>query len=237
MHPSDSVLAALARALHLDEAEHAHLRRLARVPLFQARSRRARAQRVRPEVQRLLDRLADVPAFVLGQRMDVLAWNELAARLHVDFGKLPARMRNMPRLVFLDDGARQLYPDWEQVARQTVAYLHFEASSHPDDAELHALVGELSTKSPKFGRWWARHDVREKSHGVKRYQHPLVGELELHYETLALPAEDRQTLVTYTAQAGSPSETALRMLALQGPVPQPIAVPGRSSPRLAGGAS
>jgi transcriptional regulator with XRE-family HTH domain len=213
VHPSDAVLGALARALQLDPAEHAHLRRLARAPLAPA-PRRQRAQRVRPEVQRLLDRLEEVPAFVLGRRMDVLAWNRLAARLHVDFAALPARMRNMPRLVFLDDAARELYPDWQQVARETVAYLRFEASAHPDDADLHELVGELSTRSPEFRRWWARHDVREKSHGTKRYRHPLVGELELHYETLALPADDRQTLVTYTAPAGSPSETALRMLAL-----------------------
>jgi transcriptional regulator with XRE-family HTH domain len=216
VHPSDSVLAALARALRLDEAEHAHLERLARAPLAQP-PRRAQPQRVRPEVQRLLDRMPEVPAFVLGRRMDVLAWNELAARLHVDFGALPRRMRNMPRLVFLDDASRQLYPDWERVARDTVAFLRFEASAHPDDAELHALVGELSTKSAEFRRWWARHDVREKVSGVKRYHHPLVGPLELHYETLALPGDDHQTLVTYTAAPGSPSETALRMLALPAP--------------------
>jgi hypothetical protein len=124
-------------------------------------------------------------------------------------------MRNMPRLVFVDAAARELYPDWEQVARETVAYLRFEASADPDDAGLHELVGELSTKSPEFRSWWARHDVREKSHGVKRFRHPLVGDLELDYETLTLPADDRQTVVIYTARAGSPSETRLRMLALE----------------------
>ena len=212
VHPSDSVLDALARALRLDAAEHAHLKRIARTPASPP-PRRPRPQRVRPEVRRLVEGLA-VPAFVLGRRMDVLAWNELAVRLHVDFAALAPRMRNMARLVFLDDASRELYPEWEQVARETAAYLRFEASAAPDDPELHALVGELSTKSPEFGRSWARHDVREKSHGRKRYRHPLVGELELDYETLALPADDRQTLVTYTAEPGSPSESALRMLAL-----------------------
>lgn len=229
VHPSDSVLAALARALRLDEAEHAHLRRLTRAPSAQAPLRRPRTQRVRPEVQRLLDGMADLPAFVLGRRMDVLAWNHLATRLHVDFAALPRRMRNMPRLVFLDDASRQLYPDWEHVARETVAFLRFEASAHPDDPELHALVGELSTKSQEFTRSWARHDVREKSHGAKRYHHPLVGDLELHYETLALPADDRQTLVTYSAAPGSPSETALRLLALQDTTAPTIPTPAAPS--------
>jgi hypothetical protein len=102
-------------------------------------------------------------------------------------------------------------------ARETVAYLRFEASADPDDPELHELVGELSTKSPDFRRWWARHDVREKSQGTKRYRHPLVGDLELQYETLSLTADDRQTLVTYTATPGSSSDTALRILSLGDP--------------------
>ena len=214
VHPSDSVLDALASALRLDESESAHLRHLARRPGPGVAPRRVRPQRVRAEVQTLLDALTDVPAFVLGRRMDVLAWNELAARLHVDFAALPPRMRNMPRLVFLDDAARQLYPEWERVARETVAYLRFEASAERDDAELHALVGELSTNSDEFRRWWARHDVQEKAHGTKRFRHPVVGDLELHYETLSLPGSPRQTLVTYTAEPGSPSATALRMLSL-----------------------
>lgn len=213
LHPSGAVLDAVARALQLDEVEHAHLLRLTQSHSPRARPRR-RPQRVRADVQRLLDRMDEVPAFVLGRCMDVVAWNELAARLHVDFATLSPRMRNMPRLVFLDDDARRLYPDWDQVARETVAYLRFEASAGPDDRELHELVGELATKSPEFRRWWATHDVREKSHGTKRYRHPLVGDLELHYETLPLPGDDHQTLVTYTAEPGSASDTALRLLAL-----------------------
>ncbi len=214
VHPSESVLAALARALQLDGSETKHLHRLAQASRAGKPARRQRAQTVRPEVRRLLEAMTDVPAVVLGRRMDVLAWNELGARLHVDYGALPPHMRNMPRLVFLDEASRELFPDWERVARETVAYLRFEAGSEDEDAGLHELVGELSMKSKLFARLWARHDVREKSHGTKRFRHPLVGELDLHYETLALPGERRQTLVTYTAAAGSPTASALRMLAL-----------------------
>lgn len=214
VHPSDSVVDALAAALQLDPVEHAHLRRLAQIPRAAPQPEPPEAQRVRPELQRLLDRLQEVPAFVLGRRMDVLAWNALAARLIVDFAALKPVMRNMPRLVFLDDAARHLYPDWDDVAPETVAYLRFEASRDPDDAQLHELIGELSTKSSDFGTWWADRDVREKAFGTKRLRHPQVGDLELEYETLALPADARQQLVTYTAAAGSPSQTALKLLAL-----------------------
>jgi transcriptional regulator with XRE-family HTH domain len=210
-HPSESVLEALARALQLDETEQAHLHELARPP--RPRRRRRRRPRVRPELRRLLERMDGIPAFVLGPRMDVLAWNPLAAAMMGDFGALAPHHRNIPRHVFLDPGSRRLYPEWKQIARETVAYLRMEAGRDPDDAELAELVGELSLASPEFARWWADHDVYEKTHGTKRIDHPEVGEMTLHYETLVLPDQPGQTLVTYTAEPGSPSDTALRLLA------------------------
>jgi MmyB-like transcription regulator ligand binding domain len=77
---------------------------------------------------------------------------------------------------------------------------------------LAELIGELSMKSEEFRRWWPHHDVHEKTHGTKRCEHPLVGPLTLNFESLVLPADGDQTLVVYTAEPGSPSATALRIL-------------------------
>jgi hypothetical protein len=144
--------------------------------------------------------------------MDVLAWNRLAAALVVDFATLPPERRNTAKLVFLDEGMQSRYPDWEEAARDTVAHLRLLAGRHPDDPALAELIGELSMKSEVFRRWWARHDVREKTHGTKRLVHPIVGPLTLSYETLALRGDPDQLLVTYVAEPGSDSETALRLL-------------------------
>jgi len=201
IHPSDSVLDAIAGALRLSDDERAHLFALVRPS---RRPRRRAPQRVRPAVRRLLDS-AGVPAFVLGRRMDVLAANALAEALHA--------RGNMLRQVFLDDGARVFFPEWEAVAAETVAYLRLTAD--PDDPQLIELVGELSLRSEDFRSLWARHDVKAKSFGVKRFEHPQVGPLELEYESLALPDPD-QVLVTYTAAPGSPSATALSLLATLG---------------------
>ena len=95
----------------------------------------------------------------------------------------------MLRLVFLDESTRLFYPDWDAVAAETVAYLRLGAD--PDDPQLQELIGELSLHSDDFRRLWARHDVKSKSFGVKRMEHPQVGPLELEYETLALPIRTR----------------------------------------------
>ncbi|WP_037077224.1 helix-turn-helix transcriptional regulator [Pseudonocardia spinosispora] len=215
LNVSDEVLDAVARALRLDDVERSYLFQVARSGPRRARRRTpARVQRVRPGVRRILETLDDVaPAFVFGRRMDVLATNRLARALMTDFEALPPRDRNMLRYTFLDESARDLYLDWEEVARDNVAVLRLDAGRHPDDPLLAELVGELAVRSPEFRRWWADHNVRERSHGTKRYHHPLVGDLTIDYEAVALPGDADQTLCIYTAEAGSASETALRLLA------------------------
>ena len=209
---SQEILDAVADILSLTDDEREHLARLAK-PVRRTTKRRTAAQRVRPGLQQLIDAMDHVPAFVLGRRMDVLAWNRLAAALIGDLDKLEPRQRNVPRMIFLDESARDLYPDWEAVAAESVDYLRMYAGRYQDDPELAELVGELSIHSPEFREHWARHDVKDKSFGAKVLHHPLVGEITVQYETLQLPGDQDQLLVTYSVEPGSPSEQALRLLA------------------------
>ncbi|WP_328538365.1 helix-turn-helix transcriptional regulator [Streptomyces sp. NBC_00344] len=203
---SDAVLDAVARVLRLDETERQYLREIAR-----PRPTTVTRQSVRPGLQLLLDTLDRAPAFVLGRRMDVLAWNALGDAVG-DFSRMAPGERNMPLQVFLAPSARELYPDWPAVAAETVAHLRLDAGRHPDDKRLAALVGELSLKSEDFRRLWADHLVKEKTYGVKRIAHPVVGELSFPYETLALPGDPDQLLVVYTPQPGSTTTERLALL-------------------------
>ncbi|MEE4545688.1 helix-turn-helix transcriptional regulator [Streptomyces sp. V4-01] len=211
LHVSEAVLDAVARALRLDEDERGHLLAVARPG--RGRSRPLPAQRVRKGLHRVLDTLTEAPALVIGRRTDVLAANRLARALYTDFDALPHRERNMSRFVFLDPAARELYPDWEGVARSSVAALHLYAGRHPDDPRLAELIGELSLRDEDFRRWWADHDVQRRTFGAKHFHHPVVGALTLDYEALAVTGDPDQTLGIYTAEPGSPSEEALRLLA------------------------
>ncbi|MCK8680944.1 helix-turn-helix domain-containing protein [Streptomyces lichenis] len=217
------VLDAIARALRLTEAERNHLTHLAK-PAEKKRKRAAanRPQTVRASVRHLLDALDGVPAYVLGRRLDVLAWNRMAAALLGDFAALEPQERNMARQVFLSPHARELYVDWEAKATEVVSFLRMYAGCSADDPQLSVLVGDLSVRSPEFRAMWAKHTVAEKGHGVKRLAHPVVGELTLAYETLKVPDDHDQSLVTYTAEPDSPSADALRLLAHWG-VDEPAA--------------
>lgn len=212
---SVEVLDAIARALRLTDAEHAHLTHLARPAGHKKKASPAR-QQVRGALRQLLDTVDTVPAYVTGRRADILAWNRTASALFGDWAELAPQQRNWARLIFLRTDYRELFVDWGSKAADVVSYLRMDAGCHPDDPKLSALVGELSVKSEEFRRLWATHDVKEKGHGTKQIRHPLVGELTLSYETLRLPDDAEQSLVIYHAEPGSPSAEALRLLASWG---------------------
>jgi transcriptional regulator with XRE-family HTH domain len=216
---SDSVLEALVRVLRLDDAERAHLYDLTRGATTAARARRRPARPgVRPGVQQLLGAMTGVPAFVQNGRLDMPAANPLARALYADLfddaGPGSAgRMPNHARYAFRDPRAPDFYPDWHRVAADIVSQLRAEVGRSPDDRELTELIGELTAHSQQFSTVWATHDVRWHTTGTKRFHHRVVGDLSLTYEGLALPADPGQTLITFTAEPGSPSQQALTFLA------------------------
>ena len=211
---SESVLAALAGALRLDDAERAHLLDLARAahPTPTRPRRRQTRQRVRPEVQWTLDAITGAAAFVSNDRLDILAANQLGLALYSELYAAPARPVNTARFVFLDPRALESYPEWERVATETVAILRSAAGRDPHNRELSDLVGELATQNAAFRTLWATHNVRFHNTGVKRFNHPVVGELSLSFNRLDLAADPGLTLFTYTTEPGSRSEDALKLL-------------------------
>jgi len=226
---SESVLESLARALQLDEAERAHLFDLARRTTATP-ARRRPAQRVRPGLQQLLDAMTDVPAFVQNGRLDVLAANALGRALYCDLYDdvvrgAAGRPPNHARYTFLDPRSEDFYPDWNLAARTGVALLRAEAGRRPDDRVLTELIGELTTRSDRFSALWAAHDVRRHTSGTKHFHHRVVGDLTLDYETLELPGDDGQALISYTAAPGSTSQQALRFLASWAAAPDQVAAP------------
>jgi transcriptional regulator with XRE-family HTH domain len=211
---SDEVLAAVARALRLDEAEQVHLHDLARAARpGPDRGPRRRPAQVRPSVRWLLDALPLAPAFVRNGRLDVVAINAMGRALHAPMFRDGPQPANFARFCFLDPRARDLYPDWDGAANVTVSLMRRESARDPLDRGLTDLVGELATRSEEFRARWAAHQVRLHHDGVKQFAHPVVGGIEVAYDSLDLPSDPGLVLVVYTAEPSSPSEDALRLLA------------------------
>ena len=210
---SDSVLDALARTLLLDEAEREYLFSLARASGPARASRTKPRAGVRPAVLQVLEAMTNAPAWVRNGRHDILAANTMGRALYAPVFDDPRRPVNTARFTYLNPAAHEFWRDYDQVASDAAAMLRLEAGRNPHDAALITLIGELSTQSELFRQRWASRDVMFHRSGLKRLHHPVVGDLDLTYESLELPSEPGLVMNVYTAPAGSPTADALTLLA------------------------
>ncbi|MFJ9705769.1 helix-turn-helix domain-containing protein [Streptomyces sp. NPDC101234] len=212
---SEEVLDAVAKALQLDEAEHAHLHDLARAVAKRPARRTRRARGPLPDsVLRVLESMTDSPAFIRNGRLDILAANRLGRALYSPlFADGTPRPVNIARYQFLHPGGRDFFPDWETSLNTTVALLRTEAGRAPHDSDLTGLIGELVTRDKEFRTAWARHDVRLHHTGRKSFRHPAVGILTLDFDAMELPAQPGVTLTAYSAAPHTTDHDALQLLA------------------------
>ena len=192
---SADVLDRIARALTLTdvEREHLFLLGLGRPPQVQYRG----SDPITPRLQRLLDTLSYSPAIVRTPTWDVVAWNRAAAAVLTDYGKLPPDQRNILRMVFCDPRTRAKQADWESVARFVVASFRIDAARAGADAEIAALVEELSKASPEFAAMWRDNNVQTHGDGVKQLRHPLLGPITLEYSAFAVDGRPDLSLIVY----------------------------------------
>lgn len=213
---SEDVLHAVARALQLGEAEETHLFDLVRAATSKGdrtRPGRATDQTVPGGVRALLDSMVTAPAIVISGHLDLVAANALGRALYAPVFAGAKATPNLVRFMFLDAAAKQFFPDWAREADDVVSLLRAEAVRSPGSSAVTDLVDELATRSGQFRTSWAAHNVKAHRHGVKRFRHPDIGELSLIYNVLDITSGGGLSLIGHTAEPGSRSDQALRLLA------------------------
>jgi transcriptional regulator with XRE-family HTH domain len=219
-NPSPAVVNALAGALRLDVAEREHLRYLAKIgsgacmgPLAQSRPD------VRPAVFKLLDQLEPGIAFVTNRLGDVLAYTNGFELLARPSGLLDADRPNLTRFVFADGRAREVFPDWDQVADERAFDLWLGPSAERSaqfKAELVPIAGD------DFTRRLNQHALPPR--GTLRWMHPAVGELRLDREVMELPPTDAQQMVVFLPADDATADAVNRLRARHGATLRAVSV-------------
>ncbi len=216
INASEAVLESLAKALALTPAERAHLFNLARPGKTDSRMVRQH-DCARPGARRMIQSMHDIPALIMGRRTEVLGWNSLGHLLvasHLPFDgpdRLDCRP-NLTEMLFLDQPTRRLYPQWSHEASRAVASLRVVFGRYPDDPELPGLVSRLERDSAEFRSLWQAHPVENCVSGMKVFDHPLVGPLELDFEALVVPDDTGHRVLMYNARPDSASAAGLARL-------------------------
>lgn len=212
VRPSTAVLSALAQALKLDPTERRHLYLLGdqSPPDVPAQG----AERVPAPLLRMLDSMSGQPAYVIGRRWDVLAWNPAAVAVFGDYDRLDGDQRNSMHMVFADPAHRRLLVDWEPLARMVLAMFRADSVRYAGDPDFGRLINTLASVSPEFRDWWPKHEVLTPLSGVKRIDHPAAGRMLFEYTSLAVSGAADLKLIVYTpldeAQSAEKLERLLR---------------------------
>lgn len=209
--PSAQVLDALARVLRLDRAEHAHLFHLARVELPLPAGDYPRE--APPELRALVDSLVPNPAYLLGPRTDVLAWNRAAAQVIAAPRAAPDGRPNLLWTLLTGDEPRG--EQWRATARSTLARFRAEHARRIGDPDFAALVDALDGVSPDFRAWWPRHEVLAEQLGTKQVEHPRLGTLRLHH-IQSVPTSHPDLRLTQFAPVDAPTRALLATLSEPG---------------------
>ncbi|OIV37483.1 transcriptional regulator [Mangrovactinospora gilvigrisea] len=207
-HPSGQVIDALARALHLDDDACWHAYRLAGLVPHTADGAGGDGERVAPALLRLMETFPAAVAYVVNRRLDVLACNALAEALLSPL----ADRRGMVRSLFCDPAARELFAEWDEVARDTVAALRLAHGHARHDPRMRALIDGLRRDSAEFARLWSRQDVGRLAGRTKTFHHPRAGVFTLTYQTFEVVAAPGQYLLVGTPEPGSDDAVRLALL-------------------------
>lgn len=208
--PSEQMVSALARGLRLSVDERDHLLLLAghRPPW-----RTGTDGHVSPGLMRILDRLVDTPALVLGSIGQTLAQNTAAIALLGDASHVSGPRRSAIYRWFTDPASRAIYPeqDHDHHSRVQVSQLRTVAARLGPDSDPARLAHHLEQHSSEFARLWSAQLVGIRQSEEKRICHPEVGELVLHCQ-VATDLDQTQSLLVFTATPGTPSAEKLRLL-------------------------
>jgi transcriptional regulator with XRE-family HTH domain len=196
VRPSNEVLAALGDALKLDPAERRHLFILAGRSAPDPRPRSI--ERVDAPLLHTLTSLANQPAYVIGRRWDVLAWNTAAEAIFGDYSRHEGDARNIMHLLFTDDAHRQLLDNWEELARAALGLFRADSARYIGDPDFERLIAVLTAASPQFRAWWPRRDVLRRLSGVKKIHHPRAGAMAFEHMSLSIDDGSDMKLIVYT---------------------------------------
>jgi transcriptional regulator with XRE-family HTH domain len=205
VRPSVEVLSRISVALRLEPNETRHLLTLGGYAVPGTGGDSPRPVSVSLRLQRLIDQLEYGPAWVFGERWDILAWNRAASVIHGDLAGLQGIERNALYQLFLGDRMRSMLVDWDTHGRMCVAKLRSAYASRVDDPWFNELVTLLRTRSEQFEAWWNQNDIETSQEGVKHYEHPEAGRLVFDYSVLDVLDERMSSLrlVAYVPAPGT----------------------------------
>jgi transcriptional regulator with XRE-family HTH domain len=196
INASVQVLDAIATTLRLDATERSHLFRLADVPGASGPADCVDCP-LPPEVQQVVDAIP-LPAVILTERFDLLAWNKVYESIFPSVTSAPPGERNTLLVNLAAPACCSAVEDPDLHCDILVAQLRAAYGRHVGDPAWTHFIRRLEALSPTFATAWAAHDVSRPTTYTKKFRHPGVGPITTTTTSFAVNAVPGARLVVYT---------------------------------------
>ena len=209
---SAQTLDSIARTLRLSEPERNYLFELTSPELHLTQI--PSTTKIDPALQFVLDNQNYCPAYLINWRWDVLAWNQLACSVLIDFARLPVEELNILWLMFTNSKFRARLPNWETVCQQTIAHFRASCASYVGNPKYTELIERLTSSSFTFQQQWNRCDILRKHNSLKEFDHPLLGQLKFIMTMFQLNDPPSTKLVLFIPDPDSTTKQKLKKIDL-----------------------
>lgn len=207
---SQQVLDSLARVLQFTNQERQHLFMLA--GKGKMHSSPVEQNVITPALKNLLDNVTDIPAYIIDQRWNLLAWNNISAQVFGDFSSLIQAERNIVYLMFNNQDYMELFEDWEFHARGVIARFRATYGKYQDDRWMQEFVQNQCNANSLFEEWWAIHDVHAMEDVIKEINHPKVGRMVYEFVSLDVSANPNLKLIFHNPVSGTGTRSKIAQL-------------------------
>ncbi|MDR1482867.1 MAG: helix-turn-helix transcriptional regulator [Synergistaceae bacterium] len=198
---STQVLESLARVLMLDKQEIIHLYTLAQ--LAPPTNFPAYDETVNPMLQHVLDSLQFSPAVIIDARWNVIAWNNAAAGILLNYSKINVYQRNVIRIMFTNEEFKKTFTDWRSSAQGMLARFRTTYGKFIDDPWIEEFVEDLKNESSEFNLWWPMHNVKMEEERFKTVIHPILGQLKFEYTSYLVSNNSNLKMTVFTPIDGT----------------------------------
>lgn len=206
---SDQLIESLCNVLLLTKDERNHLFTLAAKSFPGSNYMEQRPITV--ALQNVLDSLDIVPAYIMDNRWNVIAWNQSACKVFYDFSKIAPDERNIVWMMFSNKEYMGLFNDWAFHARGVMARFRATCGKNIDDDWFTSFVSRLKRENPSFDEWWSLHDVYGMSNIIKEITHPIVGSLSFEFSSFDVSDNTNLKLILHTPLADTKDKIMLLM--------------------------
>ena len=209
---SISVLDAVSDALQLNKDERKYLYGLALDEGSTYLEEVEEEMVITPSLEKILLELRYCPTIITDRRCFIVGWNEAAAKVFLDFNKIPKENRNLIELLFSRKELKALAVNWEDFAKGFISIFRTYVGEYLADEWYTDFIQRMKDDYLAFDSMWNESEVSSAPEVVIEFRHSKAGKMLYNLTSLQVQGANDLRCSIYTPVDGTGTEEKIKQL-------------------------